>query len=43
MLHYIEIPNNILADNFSRLQRLIYPAQLAKGNKLIDPVAVSDD
>ena len=43
MLHYIEGPNNILADNFSILQRQISPAQLAKGKKLIKPIAVSDD
>ena len=43
MLHYIEGPKNILADKFSRLQRLISPVRLAEGNKLINTVAVSDD
>ena len=41
MLHYIEGPNNLLAENFSRLQRLISPDQLAKGKKLVKPVVVS--
>jgi hypothetical protein len=31
MLHYIEGPCNILADNLSRLHRLIKPAQIAEG------------
>ena len=43
MLYYIEGPNNILSEIFSRLQRIIYLAQLAKGKKLINPVAVFDD
>ncbi len=30
-LHYIEGPRNILADNLSRLQRLVTPAQIAEG------------
>ena len=43
MLHYIEIPKNILADKLSRLQRLIYLDQLDEGKKLIEPIAFSDD
>ena len=43
MLHYIEGLKNFLAENLSRLQRLISPAELAEGNKLIEPIAVSDD
>ena len=43
MLHYIEVPKNILAEFFSRLQRLISLDQLAEGNKLVKPVAVYDD
>ena len=43
MLYYIEGPNNILSEIFSKLQRIIYLAQLAKGKKLINPVAVSGD
>ena len=43
MLHYIEVPKNILAEAFSRLWRLIYLDQLTEGKKLIKPVAVSDD
>ena len=43
ILHYIEGPKNILADNLSRLHRLITPAQLAKGKNLVEPAVVSDD
>eukprot|EP00957_Ditylum_brightwellii_P091786 6988574-Ditylum_brightwellii.AAC.1 len=35
LLHYVEGPKNILADNFSRLKRL--PAQLAEGKNLVEP------
>jgi hypothetical protein len=31
MLHYIEAPRNILADNLSRLHCLVTPAQIAEG------------
>jgi hypothetical protein len=41
MLHYIESPRNILADNLSRLHRLVTPAQIAEGKKLIEPAEVS--
>ncbi len=41
MLHYIEGPRNILADNFSRLHCLVTPAQIAEGKKLIEPAKVS--
>jgi hypothetical protein len=41
MLHYIEGPCNILADNLSRLHCLITPAQIAEGQKLVEPVEVS--
>ena len=43
MSHYIGGPKYILVEKFSRLQRLIYQAKLAKGKKLIEPVSVSDD
>ena len=36
ILHYIEGPKNLLADNMSRLQRLITPALLAEGKNLVD-------
>ena len=36
-LHYIEGPKNILADNLSRLKRLVTPAQLAEGKSLVEP------
>ena len=36
-LHYIEGPKKILADNLSRLQRLVTPAQLAEGKSLVEP------
>ena len=42
-LHYIEGPRNILADNLSRLHRLVTPAQIAEGKSLVDPAVVSDD
>ncbi len=41
MLHYIEGPSNILADNLSRLHCLVTPAQIAEGKKLVDPAEVS--
>ena len=41
MLHYIEGPWNILADNISRLHCLVTPAQIAEGEKLIEPAEVS--
>jgi hypothetical protein len=41
MLHYIEGPRNILADNLSRLHPLFIPAQIAEGKKLIEPAEVS--
>jgi hypothetical protein len=36
ILHYIEAPRNILADNLSRLHCLVTPAQIAEGKKLVD-------
>jgi hypothetical protein len=41
MLHYIEGPRNILANNFSRLHRLVTPAQIVEGKKLVEPAEVS--
>ncbi len=41
MLHYIEGPHNILADNLSKLHRLVTPAQIAEGKKLVEPAEVS--
>jgi hypothetical protein len=41
MLHYIEGPHNILANNISRLHCLVTPAQIAEGKKLIEPAEVS--
>ncbi len=43
MLHYIEGPRNILADNLSRLHCLVTPAQIAEGKKLIEPAEVSNE
>jgi hypothetical protein len=40
MLHYIEGSRNILADNLSRLHRLVTPAQIADGKKLVEPTEV---
>ena len=42
-LHYIEGPNNIPADNLSRLHRLVTPAQIAEGKNLIDPADTSEE
>ena len=41
ILHFIEGPCNILADNLSKLHRLVTPVQIAEGKKLIEPVEVS--
>jgi hypothetical protein len=41
MLHYIEGPCNILADNLSRLHRLVAQAQIVEGKKLVEPAEVS--
>jgi hypothetical protein len=41
MLHYIEGPCNILADNLSRLHCLVTPAQIAEVKKLVEPAEVS--
>jgi hypothetical protein len=41
MLHYIEGPHNILANNLSRLHHLVTPAQIAEGKKLVEPAEVS--
>jgi hypothetical protein len=41
ILHYIEGPHDILADNLSRLHCLATPAQIAEGKKLVEPAKVS--
>ncbi len=41
ILHYIEGPRNIFANNISRLHRLVTPAQIAEGKKLVEPAEVS--
>jgi hypothetical protein len=41
MLHYIEGPRNILANNLSRLHCLVTPAQIVEGKKLVEPAEVS--
>jgi hypothetical protein len=41
ILHYIEGPRNTLANNLSRLHRLVTPAQIAEGKKLVEPAEVS--
>ncbi len=43
MLHYIEGPRNILANNLLRLHCLVTPAQIAEGKKLVEPAAVSNE
>jgi hypothetical protein len=42
MLHYIEGPHNILADNLSRLHCLVTPIQIAEGKNLVEPAEVSN-
>ncbi len=41
MLHCIEGPRNILANNLSRLHHLVTLAQIAEGKKLVEPADVS--
>jgi hypothetical protein len=43
MLHYIKPPRNILANNLSRLHRLVTPAQIAEGKKFVEPAEVSNE
>ncbi len=43
ILHFIEGPRNILAENLSRLHCLVTPAQIAEGKKLIEPSEVSNE
>jgi hypothetical protein len=43
ILHYIEGLRNILADNLSRLHCLVTPAQIAVGEKLVEPAEVSNE
>ena len=38
ILHYIEGPKNVLADNLSRLHRTITPNQLAEGKNLVNAI-----
>jgi hypothetical protein len=40
-VHYIEGPRNILANNLSRLHRLVTSAQIVEGKKLVEPTEVS--
>jgi hypothetical protein len=43
ILHYIEGPQNILANNLSRLHCLVTPAQIVEGKKFIEPAEVSNE
>jgi hypothetical protein len=43
ILHYIEGPRNILANNLSRLHRLVTPAQIAEGKKLVELAEISNE
>ena len=43
ILHYIEGPKNVLADNLSRLKRKITPEQLAEGKNLVESNPEYDD
>jgi hypothetical protein len=42
MIHYIEGPCNILANNLSRVHCRVTLAPIAKGKKLVEPAEVSD-
>jgi hypothetical protein len=42
MMHFIESPHNILANNLSRLQHLVTLAQIFEGKKLVEPAEVSN-
>jgi hypothetical protein len=42
ILHYIKGPHNILDDNLSSLHRLVTPAQIAEGKRLLEPAEVSN-
>ncbi len=43
ILHYIEGPRNILADDLLRPHCLVTPAQIAEGKKLVEPAEVSNE
>jgi hypothetical protein len=43
ILHYIDGPHNILANNLSRLHCLVTLAQIAEGKKLVEPAEVSNE
>jgi hypothetical protein len=43
ILNYIKGPPNILADNLSRLHRLVTPAQIAEGKKLAEPAEINEE
>jgi hypothetical protein len=43
ILHYIESPRNILADDLSRLYCLVTPAQIAERKKLVVLAEVSNE
>jgi hypothetical protein len=43
ILHYIEGPCNILADNLSRLHCPVTPAQIVEGQKLVELAVVSTE
>jgi hypothetical protein len=43
MLHYIKGPSNILSNNLPKLHRLVTPAQIVEGKKLVEPAEVSNE
>jgi hypothetical protein len=43
IIHYIEGPHNILANNLSRLHCLVTLAQIVEGKKLVEPAEVFND
>jgi hypothetical protein len=42
-LHYTEGPHDFLAENLSRLHRLVTPAQITEGKSPVEPAEVSND
>jgi hypothetical protein len=43
MIHYIKGPRNFLANNLSRLYRLVTPDQIVEGKKLVELAEVSNE
>jgi hypothetical protein len=42
-LHYIKVPYIILVTNLSRLHRLVTPAKITEGKKLLEPAEIANE